>query len=500
MKHYLGVDIGTYETKGVIVTGGGDIVASAARAHTMQVPQPGWAEHDAERDWWGDFVFVTRRMLAESRIDPSTIAAVATSGIGPCMLPVDEDGTPLMNAVLYGVDTRASREIAEMTGQIGEAVVLERCGNALTSQSVGPKILWLRRNRPEIFARTHTILNSTSLLVHRLTGRYVIDHYSACGYSPFYMADRLCWSDELAPGIVAMDALPDLLWTTAIAGHVTRKAAEASGLAIGTPVIAGTIDAAAEAVSVGVSSPGDMMLMYGSTVFIILLAAERVSDPRLWYAPWLFPGRHASMAGLATSGTLTHWFRHNFARELAPDAAIAPLIAEAAQSPAGARGLVVLPYFSGERTPIHDPHAKGMIFGLDLTHERGDLFRALLEGIGYGTRHVLETFAASGQPPHTVHAVGGGTRNGVWTQATSDICGVPQVFREKTTGAAFGNAFLAAMAVGDARPDDIETWNPAVSGLVPNPEVKPLYDRQYAIFRGLYPATKSFLATSPSLP
>jgi len=500
MKHYLGVDVGTYETKGVIVTGAGDIAAAAARSHSMQVPQPGWAEHNAERDWWGDLVFVTRRMLAESRIDPASIAAVATSGIGPCMLPVDRDGAPLMNAVLYGVDTRAAREIADMTARIGEAVILERCGNALTSQSVGPKILWLKHNCPEIFARTHKILNSTSFLVHRLTGRYTIDHYSACGFSPFYMADQLSWSDEVMPGVVSMDALPDLLWTTGIAGHVTRKAAEATGLAFGTPVIAGTIDAAAEAVSVGVSSPGDMMLMYGSTVFVILVAAERVSDPRLWYAPWLFPGQHASMAGLATSGTLTHWFRNHFARDLPADAAIATLIAEAAQSPVGAKGLVVLPYFSGERTPIHDPYAKGLIFGLDLTHGRGDLFRALLEGIGYGTRHVIETFAESGQRPRAIYAVGGGTRNKVWAQATSDICGVSQTLREKTTGAAFGDAFLAALAVGDTQPGGIAAWNRVAADLRPDPQVKPLYDRQYRIFRGLYPATKPFLATSPSPP
>ncbi|MCA3561569.1 MAG: FGGY-family carbohydrate kinase [Aestuariivirga sp.] len=493
MKHYLGVDIGTFETKGVIVSATGEIVAQAARAHRMQVPQPGWAEHDAEQDWWGDFVHVTRKMLADSGIAPSSVAGIGASGIGPCMLPVDEAGSPLMNAVLYGVDTRAAREIEELTRQIGADVILERCGNALTSQAVGPKMLWLKRNRPEVFAKTRKILNSSSFLVHRLTGRYTIDHYSAGNFSPFYLVDRQGWSGELAPGIIAMEQLPELMWTTEIAGHVTTRAAAETGLAEGTPVIAGTIDAAAEAVSVGVLNAGDLMLMYGSTIFIILITGSRVRDGRLWYAPWLFPGQHGSMAGLSTSGTLTHWFRGNFAKDLPRETAVIELAKEAEASPPGAKGLVLLPYFSGERTPIHDTKARGILFGLDLTHDRGDMFRAVLEGIAHGTRHVFETYAEAGQAPRIVYAVGGGTKNRVWGQATSDITGSTQVLRQKTIGASYGDAFLAALALGDVTPADIENWNPVASSITPRPELKAMYDRQHAVFRGLYPATKGFL-------
>ena len=494
MKHYLGVDIGTFETKGVIVDQAGRIVATAARPHQMRVPQPGWAEHRPEEDWWGDFVFVTRKMLAESRIAPASIAAIGTSAIGPCMLPVDADGAPLMNAVLYGIDTRAAAEIEDLTRRIGTDVLIERCGNALTSQSIGPKILWLKRHRADVFARTHKVLTSTSYLVQRLTGRYVIDHYSAASSSPLYHPDRLAYSDELADDIIALDRLPEPAWTTEIAGAVTQRAADETGLAAGTPVIVGTIDAAAEALSVGVAKPGDMMLMYGSTIFIIEITPGRVTDRRLWYAPWLFPGQHASMAGLATSGTLTHWFRQQFARELDPEAAIVTLTDEAERSPPGAKGLVVLPYFSGERTPIHDPQAKGMIFGLNLTHARGDLFRALLEGIACATNHILQTYAEAGQEPAAIYAVGGGTRNRVWAQATSDISGRTQVVREKTIGASYGDAFLAAMAVGDAKPGDIEHWNPPAGTVAPDATLRDRYDKLYRVFRDLYPATRSSMA------
>ena len=484
----IGVDIGTFESKGVLVDGAGRIVASATRRHRMLVPQAGWAEHRAEADWWGDFVHIVKELLKTSGIAPGDIAAVATSAIGPCMLPVDAGGAPLMNGVLYGVDTRAAREIGELTTGIGAETILARCGNALTSQSVGPKILWLARNRPGIFAKTAKILTSTSYLTFRLTGDYVIDHYTAANFSPFYDVDRLDWVFDMAPDIIGRDQLPRLMWSTEIAGHVTAEAAAETGLAPGTPVTCGTIDAAAEAISVGLRDPGDMMMMYGSTIFIIQRTDARVCDPRLWYAPWLFPGEHASMAGLATSGTLTHWFRDQFARDLPAESAFATLAAEAEASPKGAKGLLVLPYFSGERTPIHDPTAKGVIFGLDLTHERGDLYRAVLEGIAHGTAHVIDTFREIGQPPARILAVGGGTKNAVWLQATSDIGRMDQIVRGITLGASYGDAFLAAVATGRAERSDIAAWNP------PARQVGhvdwSIYEKPHALFRQLYLDTR----------
>jgi xylulokinase len=493
MKHYLGIDIGTFESKGVLVDGEGRIVASAAKPHKMLVPKPGHAEHRAREDWWDDLTFITRKLLADSGVAPASIRAVGTSAIGPCMLPVDAEGEALMNAVLYGVDARAHAEIAELTAAIGEDVLVAETGNALTTQSVGPKILWLKRNRPDLFDATAKILTSTSYLVHRLTGRFAIDHYTAAGFGPLYLPDQGTWSDRLADDIVPLERLPDLAWTTDVIGGVTARAADETGLAVGTPVIAGTIDAAAEALSVGVAAPGDMMLMYGSTIFIIQITDTRIRDPRLWYAPWLLPGRHAAMAGLATSGTLTHWFRDQLARDLDPAEAIKILAAEAEASPAGANGLVLLPYFSGERTPIHDPHAKGVLFGLNLTHTRADMVRALFEGIALGTEHIIDTYGEVGQEPRAIYSVGGGTKNRLWRQATSDVSGRAQIVREKTVGASYGDAFLAALAVGDVREGDIATWNPIDFEIVPDPATRAVYDRRKSVFRGLYPRTRDLM-------
>ena len=375
------------------------------------------------------------------------------------MLPVDAGGAPLCNAVLYGVDTRASREVEELNARIGEATLLQRCGTGLTSQSVGPKIQWLRRTHPDLFARTWRVITSQTFLVYRLTGEVVIDRYTGGNFGPFYDVATQQWTAEFCE----------------IAGSVTAKAAAETGLAVGTKVIVGTVDAAAEALSVGVLDAGDMMVMYGSTMFMILLTEQIARDARLWYAPWMLQGLHASAAGLATSGTLTHWFRDQLARDLDPAGAFATLAAEAAASPPGARGLTVLPHFSGERTPHHNPHARGAVFGLDLTHTRGDLYRAVLEGMACAATEVFETYADANIPPRRLIAVGGGTRNLPWLQAVSDVSGLPQLLPTHTVGACYGDAFLAAYATGHVALRDIALWNPIDRIVQPDPTTKGIY-------------------------
>jgi xylulokinase len=491
MSYYLGIDIGTYESKGVLTNIDGDVIASAATPHEMIVPQPGWAEHRAKEDWWHDVVKLCRELLAVSGVDAGAIRAVACSAIGPCMLPVDATGEPLTNGILYGVDGRSAREIDELTDEIGESVLIAKCGNALTTQSIGPKILWLKNNRPAEYANAEKILTSTSYVVHQLTGEYVIDHYTAANFSPLYRVAERDWSTELTSRIIGTDKLPRLHWSCDIAGEVTPLAAEQTGLAVGTPVTTGTIDAAAEALSVGVIEPGNMMIMYGSTIFTIMPTEERVNDPRLWYAPWLFENEHASMAGLATSGTLTHWFRDQLARDLDKATAFAVLTEEASASPPGANGLVFLPYFSGERTPIHDPYAKGCFFGLNLKHTRADMYRAVLEGVAFSTRHIIDTYRDIGHSPRQLFAVGGGTKNRIWSQATSDASGYDQTLRKQTIGASYGDAFIAALAVGDVKRDDILNWNPTAATI--KCERRTVYDSQFDVFVKLYENTKALM-------
>ncbi|HEY2193383.1 MAG TPA: FGGY family carbohydrate kinase, partial [Actinomycetospora sp.] len=427
----------------------GTVVARADVEHPTSTPRPGWVEHDAEDVWWSDFLRLTRELL-EGREPPD---AVGVSGIGPVLLPADADGRPLRPAILYGVDTRAGAEIAELTEELGADAILRRAGTPLSSQAVGPKWRWLRRHEPGVYDATRLFLMASSFLVHRLTGEYVLDHHSASQCDPMYDLEAADWAHDwaelVAPGLV----LPRLAWPTEVAGTVTDEAAAATGLQPGTPVTVGTVDAWAESVSAGVRDAGDTMVMYGSTMFLVQVTATSARHRNLWSTRGISPGSFTTAAGMATSGAITAWLRDLTGR------GYDELVAAAADVPAGSRGLLLLPYFAGERTPIFDPDARGVVVGLTTAHGRAELYRAVLEGIAHGVRHNLEAFAEAGGPssPRLV-AVGGGTRGGLWTRIVSDVTGLAQEVPVDTTGAAFGDAFLAAAAVGAA--DDVRAWNP----------------------------------------
>lgn len=489
----LGIDIGTYSAKGVLCTPAGEVVAEAVIDHELSLPRPGWAEHDADAVWWDGLVGLCHRLLGDSHRGDD-VAGVAVSAIGSCLLPVDAAGRPLRPGILYGIDTRAADEIAWLNDHFGDEPMFELGGMALTSQAIGPKLLWLKRHEPAVYAAAAHFITASSYLVLRLTGEAVMDHHSASYYNPLFDLRRTRWDDRFASPIVELPRLPRLLWSTQIAGEVSAVAAAETGLRPGTPVTAGTIDAAAEALSVGVVAPGDMMVMYGTTLFFIQVTAGPVPDPRMWSCAYCLPGLYGIEGGMSTAGALTRWFRDTLAgEEQAIGAAgganaYAQLAAEAATAPAGANGLVCLPYFAGERTPIHDPDARGVYAGLTLATTRADLYRASLEGTAYGVRHNLETMAAMQAPPRRLVAVGGGAQNRLWLQIVSDVSGLPQTVPVRTTGAAYGDAFLAGLATGlvpslDALHRD---WVRPALELQPDPPAHALYQDYYRVYRDLY--------------
>jgi xylulokinase len=491
--YLLGVDIGSYSAKGALLSNSGEVVAIAVQPHDMRVPGPGLAEHDADQDWWGGFCSVARQLLEKTGIDPKQIASVGCSGIGPCMLPVDAEGRALRQAVLYGVDTRSKDEIIELTQRYGAEFIMRHSGMPLTTQAVGPKVLWLARNEPEVFARAARIVGCPTYLVQRLTGSCVVDHYGAANYVPFYDVEKLAWDEDQTRDICSPDLLPEARWTSDIAGHVHEAAARETGLAVGTPVIVGTVDAAAEATSVGVLGHGDLMAMYGTSVFFIQVVPELRRDERRWSAPYLFPGTWAAMGAVSTGGALTHWFRRELTQMDDRDAGFAVLQAEAEQRPPGSNGLITLPYFSGERTPLNDPLARGMFFGLNLTHTRADMYRSLLEGVAHATRHNLDMLE-EGFPAAAIYAVGGGVNNALWMQASVDIANKAQRVRQHTVGAAMGSAFLAGIGVGVFQRSDIERINPVERDIRPQAAVQAQYQRDHRVYLELYRATRHLMA------
>lgn len=486
----LGVDVGSSSTKGALVTVAGRVLSVAEKRHGLIASAHGCVDHDWQQ-WWEEFSAVSRELLATEVVD---LQGVCISGLGPCLLPADGDGNPLRKAISYGIDTRATDQIGALYRQYPRNRIDGVAGHPLTSQSVGPKMMWLREHEPHCWERTRTVFTSGSYLVHRLTGAYTMDHATASMYDPFYDAranqwDRR-WMQELAPAV----SFPRLAWPEEIVGTVSAQASSETGIPEGVPVAAGTMDFWAENIGCGAEAPGDCMLAYGTTMSISAVTPEPVSTPMLWSAPGSAPDLNHVGGATSTAGALTDWLR-----TLTGAADYPTLLEEAAQVPAGSRGLLVLPYFSGERAPIHDPGARGVICGLTLSHGRPEVYRALLEAIAMSTRHVLEVVSHAGVRIDRLVAVGGGTRGRLWAQIVSDVLGAPQQIPTVTTGAAYGDALVAARATGVAVSG---TWGRIDHVLEPVPENGERYDRLYALYRQLDSATREIshhlCATSPN--
>lgn len=490
----LGVDIGTSSTKGTLVAPDGSVVRAAVREHEVQRPHPGWVEMDS-RIWWEEFTSIVAELTGPG---DAAVEAVGVSGMGPCVLLADEDAEPVRPAILYGVDTRAGEQIASLTERLGAEAIRQRGGSYLTSQAVGPKIAWIREHEADIYERAARLLMPASYLVHRLTGEYVLDHHSASQCSPLYDSEQHAWyapwAELIAPGL----PMPNLHWPGDLAGRVTPSAAhQAPGVPAGTPVITGTIDAWTEAISADAAQPGDLMLMYGTTLFLVATAKQRVLGGSMWGTVGAFPGTYCLAGGMATSGAITSWLKH-----LTGDASYPELLAEADEAGPGAGGLLMLPYFAGERTPIQDPDARGVIAGLTLEHHRGHLYRAALEATAFGVRHNVEELNHAGAHIRRVVGVGGGTQGGLWTQIVSDVTGLHQVIPRSTIGASYGAAMLAADHAdafdGTAR-ERPARWNPPAQTLTPRPENVALYEELYRSYRDLYPATRTIAHTLADL-
>jgi xylulokinase len=495
----VGIDVGTQSSKGVLVRPDGTLVAEARAEHGMEVPRPGWAEQDADAVWWADVCAIARRLVAAVPAG-DRIAAVGVSAIGPTVLPLDAGGRPLRKAILYGVDTRATAQIARLEARHGADVLATWSGMDLSSQAGGPKIAWLADEEPEVHAAARWFVTATTYLVYRLTGELVIDARTASHFNPLFDRSTISWSERYAEGITPSERLPRIAWPADVGGTVSVGAAAATGLPVGVPVAVGAVDALSEAISVDVVRPGDLMIMYGSTTFFIQVTDAPVEAGSLWLTPGVEPGQWAISGGLATGGSALAWFRDQLAGDLVAaerargTPAFAALSAEAsAAEAAGGEDALFLPYFSGERTPINDPLARGVAVGLSLSSTRGHLYLALLRGIAYATRANLEAMRDLGAPIRRVVAVGGGTADPLLLQLVSDASGIEQEIPGSTIGASRGDALLAGLASGLLTRDGVASWMTVDRVIRPRPETLPAHDRRYRAFGDVYLATRDIV-------
>ncbi len=497
-RYFLGIDTGTNSSKGILLDSNLDVVCEYAVPHVMKNPEPQFYEHDAMEDWWGDFCRISRHLISTAGIDPRQIACVGHSALGADCLPVDRDVMPLRQAILYGIDARASEEISILQ-KLYEADEQHEIMMQFASSDIAPKIYWIRRHEPEVYEKTFKFLTCSSFIAARLTGEFVVDRYLGPGcFRPLYDEKTLKAVEGRYEQICRPDQLAQIREAADIAGYVTEKAAQETGLAPGTPVLTGTDDSGAEAISTGVVKPGRLMIQIGSSLYFILGTDRQIPETVLWSEEFIVPGLYTLSGGTNAAGSLTKWFRDEIFRDLKDQTPGVRDPYEAMMDglqniPPGSDGLITLPYFAGERVPVNDPDARGILFGLTLAHTREHLYKSALESAAYS---IAQQIARMESHPEvsidTICAVGGGTKNPIWLQIIADVTGKTIHVPAVTAGACYADALMAAMAVGHkdmSSYEDIADCIRYSKAYVPDPKRTAQYRQMQEIYNILYERT-----------
>jgi xylulokinase len=468
----VGLDVGTTGVKALAISSSGDVLARAEEQYPLSTPRPGWAEQDPD-DWWR----AAEAALGALQVDET--AGIGLSGQMHGLVCLGEHGRPLRPAILWN-DQRTAAECAEIEERVGLERLISLTGNRALTGFTAPKLLWLRNNEPEVFERVAHVLLPKDYVRLRLTGERATDVADASGTLLFDVAGRR-WSEEVLAALdLPLGWLPRALESPEVSG-------ETSG---GVPVAAGAGDQAAGALGVGVTAPGPLSVVLGTSgvVFAALPAFAADEGARVHVFCHAVPGAwHAMGVMLSAAGSL-RWFRDVFA----PGESWDGLTTAAERWEPGAEGLVFLPYLSGERTPHADPDARGAFAGLSMRHDRGALARAVLEGVAYGLRDSLELLRDLGVRPEVGRVSGGGARSDVWLSIVASVLDLPLERTAVEEGAAYGAALLAGVA-GGIFPDVHEAASACVrvrDRVEPQPAWREAYEAGYERFRSLYPAVR----------
>lgn len=491
MACLLGIDIGTTSTIGILVRTSGETLAVATRPVTLSSPRQGWAEENPE-DWWANVRALVPDLLGRAGIAAGEIAGIGVTGMLPAVVLLDADGR-LLRPSIQQSDGRCGREVAELRAEVDEAAFVRKAGNGINQQLVTAKLRWIARHEPDVFARIATVFGSYDYVNWRLTGRRAVEQNWALEAGFAHIQERALADDLIALAGIPRSAVPPMVASHEILGAVTEEAARATGLAVGTPVVGGAADHIASAYAAGIVAPGDVLLKFGGAADIMIATETAVPDPRMYLDYHLVPGLYMPNGCMASGGSALNWFVDRIAAGEA-DAARragqslhARLDALAAQTPAGADGVQIIPYFLGEKTPIHDPEARGVVTGLSLNHGLGHLWRALLEGFGYAFRHHVEVFNDMGHPTTRFVASDGGATSRLWMQIVADILGAPVQLLTGHPGSSLAAAWMAAIGTGLS--DD---WAGTRAFIRPGDRVDPdagnraLYGTGYRRFRETY--------------
>jgi len=445
MTYVMGIDVSTTATKAVLVDGDGSVAGVGLSEYEFQTPQPMWSEQDPA-SWWRATQGAIQSALVAAGATGAEVRAVGLTGQMHGLVLLDSDDQVLRPAILWN-DQRTGAECREIRERVGLDRLIAVTGNDALTGFTAPKILWVRNHEPDTYAQAAHALLPKDYLRLRLTGEYATDKAGAGGTVLLDLAAR-DWSPEVLKALeIDPEFLPPTFEGPEVTGSITPEAAAATGLAAGTPVVAGGGDQAAGAVGTGAVAEGVVSLSLGTSGVVFVSTDRPRYEPqgRLHAFPHAVPGRWHLMGVMLSAGGSLRWFRDTFA----PDADYDELTSGAAEVEAGADDLTFLPYLTGERTPYPDPLARGAFVGLSVRHTMGHLTRAVLEGVAFGLKDGLDLMTKAGaEPPRQIRAAGGGIRSPLWRQILADVMNAEIVTVNTTEGAAYGAAILAAVGAG----------------------------------------------------
>jgi xylulokinase len=502
MAYYLGLDIGTSGTKALLITEAGRPVASDMQEYPLYTPRPQWAEQDPE-DWWQGVIKASRNVLAKAGIRGEEIAGIGLSGQMHGSVFLDKDNHVLRPALLW-CDQRTQAECDWITAQVGPENLVKYISNPVLTGFTAPKIVWLRNHEREIYDQVAKVLLPKDYIRFKLTGVHATEVSDASGTALLDVANRR-WSREvLEAAEIPYSFMPECAESIEITGHVHAEASALTGLVVGTPVAGGGGDQAAGAVGSGIVETGIVSSVVGTSGVVFAYSDTPATDPKLRVHTFCHavPGKWHMMGVMLSAGGSLRWLADTFFQ---PEGVVAKtigddryqLIAEGASHvPAGAEGLIFLPYLTGERTPYPDADARGTFFGITLRHHRQHFARAVLEGVAFALNDTFQIFGQLGIPVTQVRASGGGAKSPVWRQIHADVTGHPHVTLSVDEGPALGAALLAAVGTGayasvaDACHAAIQT----VATTEPDTLAHTQYEKYYSVYQALYPALKDQFA------
>lgn len=483
-KYVLGIDIGTTSVKTVLLSSEGKIAAEATRSHDLLSLHRNWAEERADI-WWKNAVETIKDIGQQIPGCLGQIVCIGCSGMVPAIVMLDENGDPVRNSIQQN-DARAIDEIEMVTAALDQKELYECTGGTTNQQHIIPRLLWVKNHEPENWEKTRAIMGSYDYILYKLSGTKSLELNWAAESGCYDIHKRVWLTGQLEQFGIDPAWLSKVNDPMDVVAYTSADMMAVAGLPAGIPIIAGSADHVASTLAAGIIDEGDLLIKFGGAGDILYCTERLETNPQLFFDFHDVPGKYLVNGCMASSGSLVKWFTKDILHSEDPDV-LKKLDLEAEALPPAADGLVVLPYFLGEKTPLFDPTARGVFFGLTLSHTQAHIFRAILESVIYGFKHHIEIIELMGHKPRQIIATDGGTKSKLWCQIAADVLGEPIKAFPSHPGSALGVAFLAGMQVGMyTQWTDMNRFLTDYQLYTPNPEAEKVYQKAYKIYRDLY--------------